>query len=121
VIAARAGHCIVDAAMKWLLAAAAAAMLVTPFALAGARPMLHDPVALNIGVVCQWQARCIARQSAAMRRALNYVAKRRPPQWRIQLCNRNAGRSGYRVDWIGFDNCIRNAALRAPSRTGRRR
>ena len=120
-IAARAGHCIVDAAMKWLLAAAAAAMLVTPFALAGARPMLHDPVALNIGVVCQWQARCMARQSTAMRRALNYVAKRRPPQWRIQLCNRNAGRSGYRVDWIGFDNCVRNAALRAPSRTGRRR
>jgi hypothetical protein len=73
--------------------------------------MLHDPVALNIGVNCQWNSGCMAKQRAAMKRALHYVDGHRPPRWRVELCNRNAARGGYRVDWVGFDNCIRNASL----------
>jgi len=118
--AARARRCIVGAAMKWLFAAAAAATFVPGTALGRGRPILYDPVSLNIGVVCQWQSRCMTRQRSAMTRALNYVARHHAPQWRVHLCNRNARRSGYRVDWIGFDNCIRNAALKAPrSKTAR--
>jgi hypothetical protein len=106
-------RCIVVAAMERILAAAAIAAI--PFSASAARtPILHDPVALNIGVNCQWQTRCIRQQRAAMNRALRYVAQARPPRWRIQLCNRNAGRAGNRVDWIGFDHCIRNSALRPP-------
>jgi hypothetical protein len=100
--------------MKWTLPAAAAlAILSTP-----AHPvqgsLLHDPVSLNIGVSCQWQTGCMSRQRSAMKRALGYVAKKKPPQWRVQLCNRNASRGGYRVDWIGFDHCVRNESLRPP-------
>lgn len=84
------------------------------------RSILHDPVALNIGINCQWQARCMAKQRAAMKRALAYVAKTRPPQWRVHLCNRNASRGGNRVDWIGFENCIRNSALEPQPKTRRR-
>jgi hypothetical protein len=104
---------------------------------AHARPPLGDPVTLNIGINCQWQQRCIKSQSKAMKRALKYVKKEQPPLWRVQLCNRNAGRQRMRVDWVGFDNCIRNAVLRpvparivkptprlktsrAPARKGRR-
>jgi hypothetical protein len=83
--------------------------------------MLHDPVALNIGVNCQWQPRCMAQQRRAMTNALGFVAKSSPPQWRLQLCNRNARRAGNRVDWIGFDHCIRNAALNPPQARKRRR
>ena len=39
-----------------------------------------------------------------------------PAHWRVELCNRNAGKGGYRVDWVGFDHCIRNAALRPSAR-----
>jgi len=86
-----------------------------------ARPIL-DGIGLNIGISCQWQTRCMAQQHRAMRRALDYVARSHPPQWRIQLCNRNASRGGGRVDWSGFDHCIRNGALKpAPVRTRRRR
>lgn len=85
-----------------------------------ARSLLHDPVHLNIGVSCQWQKRCMAAQGSAMKRSLSYVSTNRPPQWRLQLCNRNAARGGYRVDWVGFDNCIRNPALKRPSRSNRR-
>jgi hypothetical protein len=76
---------------------------------------LYNSVGLNIGLNCQWQQKCIARQHGAMKRALYYVKKQQPPAWRIQLCNRNAARTRYRVDWVGFDNCIRNAALRLPA------
>jgi hypothetical protein len=100
--------------MKWILAGAALA-IVPSIADAQRRPILHDPVALNIGVNCHWQSRCMARQRSAMKRALAYVAKVRPPQWRVQLCNRNASRGGYRVDWVGFDHCIRNQQLKRPS------
>ena len=77
---------------------------------------LHDSVSLNIGLNCQWQARCIAQQEKAMKRALSYVSKKRPAAWRIHQCNRNAARKRYRVDWVGFDNCIRNATLRTAPR-----
>ena len=107
--------------MRWILAAAVAAggmVAVSPRA--SARSLLHDPVALNIGVNCQWQSHCMALQRAAMTRGLNYVSAIHPAQWRVQLCNRNAARGGYRVDWIGFDHCIRNLTLKRPSRTLRR-
>jgi hypothetical protein len=55
-----------------------------------------------------------------MKHALAYVMKERPPHWRVELCNRNASRGGYRVDWIGYDHCIRNAALREPARKKRK-
>ena len=106
--------------MKWM----AIAVLVMLGAAAGqARSApLHDPVSLNIGLNCQWQHRCIAEQKRAMKRALSYVKKAKPAAWRIQLCNRNASRKRNRVDWVGFDNCIRNAALRPPpQRTLKRR
>jgi hypothetical protein len=83
---------------------------------AQARPILYDAVALNIGVNCQWQSRCMVQQRSAMKRSLAFVSKARPPRWRVQLCNRNAGRSGYRMDWVGFDHCIRNETLRPAAR-----
>ncbi len=76
------------------------------------RAPLYDTAALNIGINCQWQQRCMANQQRAKKRALSYVKKKQPPVWRIHLCNRNASRGRNRVDWVGFDNCIRNAALR---------
>jgi hypothetical protein len=81
---------------------------------AEARPLapLYDPVTLNIGLICQWQHGCVQAQVRAMKRARSFVAKRKPPLWRIHQCNRNAGRLGTRVDWTGFDNCIRNPKLR---------
>ena len=80
-------------------------------------PPLYDPVTLNIGLNCQWQERCIDNQKKAMKHALKYVKKYQPPQWRVHLCNKNASRRRFRMDWIGFNNCIRNAALRpAPPR-----
>ena len=88
---------------------------------ARSRAPLHDATYLNIGLGCQWQQKCIARQQKAKNSALKYVRKHQPPTWRIHLCNRNASRSRYRVDWIGFNNCIRNAVLRpAPVRTMRK-
>ena len=86
-----------------------------------ARPPLYDPVALNIGLTCQWQPNCISRQKKAMKRALNHVQKTRPPAWKIQLCNRNASRARNRVDWVGYHNCIRNPSLQPPPPPARRR
>ena len=77
----------------------------------GARAPLTDPVSLNIGISCQWQQKCMKAQSKAMKRALNYVNKTAVPAWRLQTCNRNAGRQRVRVDWVGFENCIRNPVL----------
>jgi hypothetical protein len=96
-------------------AAAAALAIIGTAATADQRPILYDAVALNIGVNCQWQSRCMAQQRSAMKRSLGYVTKSRPPQWRVHLCNRNAGRGGARIDWVGFEHCIRNAALRPPA------
>lgn len=90
--------------LAWLLAAGAAAF-------ASPAP-LHDSVRLNIGLNCRWEQRCIAAQTRAMHRALDYVRYRHPPAALIHLCNRNASRGRSRTDWVGFDNCIRNRALR---------
>ena len=75
---------------------------------------LADPVALNIGLSCQWQQPCIKKQTKAMNRALKYLRNEDPPSWHVAMCNRNASRRRNRVDWIGFNNCIRNAELRPP-------
>jgi hypothetical protein len=95
-------------------------LFVAALALAGtgpvqARPLapLYDPVSLNIGLACQWKYSCVEAQTRAMKRARSYVARRKPALRQIHQCNRNAARSGGRVDWIGFDNCIRNPRLRA--------
>jgi hypothetical protein len=100
--------------MRRILAATAVLASLPVSAHADQRPMLYDAVALNIGINCQWQSSCMSQQRAAMKHALGYVTKERPPQWRVQLCNRNAGRGRSRVDWIGFNHCIRNAALKPP-------
>ena len=75
---------------------------------------LADPVALNIGLSCQWQEKCIKNQTKAMKRALKYLRNEDPPSWRLATCNRNASRKRNRVDWVGFNNCIRNAERRPP-------
>jgi hypothetical protein len=106
--------------MKRFLAAAAFAAIPLS-ATAERRAVVHDPVVLNIGVTCQWQPRCIAQQRRAMNGALSFVARSSPPHWRVQLCNRNAGRGGDRVDWVGFDHCIRNADLRQPAASTKKR
>lgn len=95
------------------------ALLSFPLWLALAMPAraaapIYDASALNIGLNCQWQQRCISEHKGAKKRALKYVAKYAPPTWRVQLCNRNARRGTLRVDWVGFDHCIRNADLRPP-------
>jgi hypothetical protein len=97
--------------MKWAIVPAALILLVggSP---ARARPPLSDPVTLNIGFVCQWQPRCMSQQKKSMKRSLKTVRKEQPPTWRIEMCNRNASRNRYRVDWVGFENCIRNTTLR---------
>src|SRR5206468_12180103 len=97
--------------MKWpvSLAVLIGAQWAAP---AAAQVPLNDGVALNIGIDCQWQANCMAKQRRAMKRSLEFVRNQRPAEWRIHLCNHNAARNRYRVDWIGFDNCIRNVALR---------
>ena len=74
---------------------------------------LRNPALLNIGYVCKWHAGCMKRQQRAMKRALSYVARAEPPAWKIRLCNRNASRKGTRVDWVGYNNCIRNKTLRS--------
>ena len=99
----------------------ALAILAAAQAGAQSRAPLHDSVTLNIGINCQWRQKCMGEQQHAMRRALFFVRTQRPASWKIQMCNRNAARGRYRVDWIGFDNCIRNAALRIPKRTSQLR
>jgi hypothetical protein len=91
-------------------------MTAMPAGAAPGRAILYDPVALNIGVGCQWQVRCIAQQRAAMVSALSYVARKKPSQSFVHLCNRNASRGGGRVDWVGYENCIRNPRLKRRSR-----
>jgi len=114
-----------DVGMKLKLALAAFALgWAGPWpAAAEARdkpPPLKNPALLNIGFVCHWQSHCIKKQERAMQRALKYVRKNQLPAWKMQLCNRNASRNGTRKDWVGFNNCVRNAALRPPPRSRRR-
>jgi hypothetical protein len=106
--------------MGWKVVVALAA-LTGIYAPAPAVAPLYDAVSLNIGVNCQWQQRCIGKQRRAMNDARKYIAKYNPPLWRIHLCNRNARRGTERVDWVGFNNCIRNAALRPPPPTRKHR
>lgn len=105
--------------MKWKLALAALALAWAGAWPAGVEartkpPPLRNPALLNIGFVCRWQPGCIRTQQRAMERALKYVKKYSLPAWKIQLCNRNSSRNGTRKDWVGFNNCIRNPALRSP-------
>jgi hypothetical protein len=122
------GQCwIVDQVAKWAIAL----LIVTPVlagpANARAAAPIFDPVALNIGFNCKWQAPCIKLQQRAMKRAVGFVRKKHPPEWRIHQCNRNAARGRDRVDWVGYDNCIRNPGLIAtplpppPPQPGRHR
>jgi hypothetical protein len=85
-------------------------------------PPLRDPVFLNIGFVCQWQESCIERQRKAMKKAIAYTQKYKPPSWKIHVCNRRAvqRRSG-RVDWISYNNCIRNPDVQRSTASGSRR
>ena len=83
-------------------------------------PPLKNPALLNIGFVCRWQNRCIKAQQQAMANSLAYVRRHAPPAWKVQQCNRNSSRDGTRKDWIGFNNCIRNPALK-PQRKRRSR
>jgi hypothetical protein len=81
---------------------------------------LYDPVILNIGINCQWQQSCEERQRSAMMHAAQFIAATHPQLWRIHLCNRNARRGPARVDWVGFNGCIRNSSLPPPPRRRRR-
>lgn len=107
-----------EEAMKRFLAATLGLLFSVRIA-AETRPILYDPVSLNIGVNCQWQSRCMSQQHRAMRHALDYVGREKPPQWRVHLCNRNARRAGNRVDWIGFEHCVGNPRLKPVKRTRR--
>jgi hypothetical protein len=95
-----------------ITAASVAAALLASAGPAAGSPPIADGLKLNIGLNCQWQRRCMEQQEAAMHRALHYVRQAQPARWRIHQCNRNAARTRFRVDWVGFDNCIRNAWLR---------
>ncbi|MGZ2412904.1 hypothetical protein ACUXST_002346 [Sphingomonas sp. F9_3S_D5_B_2] len=99
--------------VKWTAVASAALLLCAP-APASAQPPLTEPGFLTIGLTCRWDSQCIHVQRKAMKKALGFVRKEHPPAWKVQLCNRNAGRGYQRVDWLGFDHCIRNASLAAP-------
>jgi len=62
--------------MRWKLAAAT---LLTVSAASGADAgpaPLYDPVILNIGFVCRWNAHCMDQQKGAMNRALKFVRKK---------------------------------------------
>lgn len=107
----------IRAAMGRKLAIAAFALLASPVEGHTLAP-LYDPVVLNVGINCQWQRTCERRQMNAMNDARLFIARAHPPLWRIHLCNRNAARSPTRIDWVGFDSCVRNSTLR-PGR-GRR-
>ena len=96
------------ATVRWAIAALLLAQGTGAYA-SGAP--IYDSMRLNIGLNCRWERQCIAAQTHAMHRALSFVKTNRPRQELIHLCNRNAKRSRFRVDWIGFDNCIRNSRL----------
>jgi hypothetical protein len=97
--------------MSWMLPLAAV-LLLGDAASSASRAPLQDGFALNIGINCRWEQQCIRAQHFGMRAAVQYVERSDPPRWRIHQCKRNAWRYGNRLDWIGFNNCVRNAALR---------
>lgn len=94
-----------------LILALGLCVVATASSAASRAPPLRDPVLLNIGFVCKWQESCVKRQQRAMGKALGYVRSEKPAAWKVQLCNRQARRAHRRVDWIGFNNCIRNRKL----------
>ena len=106
--------------MNWAFAAILLALSSAAMGAQAPVPLYHS-IGLNIGFNCRWQQRCIGEQHRAMMHSLTYVKRQQPPVWRVHLCNRNASRGRNRVDWIGFDNCIRNAALRPQGRAARKR
>ena len=79
-----------------------------------ANPSVVHPVYRNIASICGGQKSCIDRQWRGMQRAFAYMRNKGVPVWKIDVCNRNATRKSRRIDWIGFDNCIRNTKLRRP-------
>jgi hypothetical protein len=76
---------------------------------------IYDPVALNIGINCHWLRSCQLKQRNAMSDSRRFMAREHPATWRIHLCNKNARRGPARIDWIGFNNCIRNSHLSSSS------
>ena len=88
---------------------------------ARSKPPLRNPALLNIGFVCRWQSRCIKVQEKAMVRSLKHMRTYPPAAWKVQMCNRNSARNGTRKDWVGFENCLRNTALRAPAKSRSKR
>jgi hypothetical protein len=85
--------------------------LVFDAARARAVAPLYDPVALNVGINCHWEQLCERRQLKAMNTARRFISHKHPALWRVHLCNKNARRGTARLDWIGFDHCIRNPNL----------
>ncbi len=116
-VAERAREC-KSAAMWGKVALAGLAFAAAAASPARATAPIYDPVALNIGISCQWQASCERRQRKALRDARRFIAATNPPTSKIHLCNRNARRGAARLDWVGFNACIRNSK---PSPTRRRR
>jgi hypothetical protein len=106
--------------LKLPLVGVAIAIAVAGTAAEAKTPPLRDPAFLNTGFVCRWQERCMVRQRAAMNSTLAYVRAVKPPSWKIELCNRNASRGRDRVDWVGFEHCIRNPKLKKPASQRRR-
>ena len=82
-------------------------------------PLIRNPTLLNIGYICRWHNACMNRQERAMDRAIRYVRKNDVPAWKIQLCNRNAAKGRSLVDWVGYNNCVRNSKLK-PRHAGTR-
>jgi hypothetical protein len=104
------------APVKWALGVMLLVLSLPAAAAVQRHAPLYDSVKLNIGLNCRWEQKCIAQQTRAMNKALAYVRAHHPAQARIHLCNRNASRSRSRVDWVGFNNCIRNSSLRSARR-----
>jgi len=100
-------------AIRVLTSVVALALVMSARPARAAAP-LYDPVVLNIGINCQWQQHCQQQQRKAMADAAKFIAAKHPPLWKIHLCNRNARRSAARVDWVGFNRCIRNKRLGRP-------
>jgi len=92
----------------------AAFALFSVAAQARATAPIYDPMTLNIGINCQWQQSCQRKQTRAMNDARKFIAAYDVPLWRIHLCNKNARRGTARLDWIGFNACIRNPQLAPP-------
>ena len=92
--------------------AAAGAAVVPP-------PGAIHPVVRTINLLCKSQSSCTQRQWRAMQSAFSFMREKRPPVWKIEQCNRNAAKQRSRIDWIGFNNCIRNPKVKAPVASGR--